>query len=228
MALPSPVTVWPRDLIAGLDHVQHAASTEDSRPVLCGVLFAGTEAGIRLAAADNYRVAEMTVPVVDSDASAFGSAIVRIEDIPGIRWMLKAARKGNPTMTLTRGEPWYEGSPGTVVVTCLDRTLTLRPIVGTFPNYPIVFEQAERGERRHVHVNPRFLVDMAKALKVWESRVTVSVGGPLDTVIITGDPGSSYREAILPIRVADVPDGEWERASRDQAERAAVARGAVA
>lgn len=214
-------TLWPRDLIAGLDRVQHAASTDHAWPALRGVLFTGTDAGLRLAASDNYSLAEATVPV-DGGARDFGTAIVRIEDIPGIRWLLKGAPKGI-AMYLGRGEPSWPGGPQSVVVAHLDRTLTLRPVDAPYPNYQVIFDQAERVDRRVVNVQGALLRDASRAAGKGEFGLRLSVGGPVDPVIVTGSAaGDTYREAIMPIRDAAAPADAVRRAAVDLAERDAA------
>lgn len=218
------VSLWPSDLIAGLNRVEHAAATEYARPVLCGVLFTGTADGMVLAAADNYRIAEATVPVREGDPEAFGAAIVRIEDIGGIRWMLKGAAKSTIALTVERGEPWYAGGPTTVIFTHLDRTLTLRPIDGKFPNYRIVFDQAAAVEQRVVNVQAKYLRDAAKAIGNREFGVALEIGDPLTPIVVRAAGDDAYREAIMPIKTHRTSRAEAEKAAADEAERSRVAR----
>jgi DNA polymerase-3 subunit beta len=64
--LPEPpaeaVTLATADLAAALRQVVPAASSDDSRPILTGVLVAAEEGGLRLVATDSYRLAVRDLP----------------------------------------------------------------------------------------------------------------------------------------------------------------------
>lgn len=64
--LPEPtgteVTVPAADLSAGLRQVVMAASSDDARPILTGVLLSAEEGGLRLVATDSYRLAVRDLP----------------------------------------------------------------------------------------------------------------------------------------------------------------------
>jgi DNA polymerase III subunit beta len=56
------VTVPAADLSAGLRQVVMAASSDDARPILTGVLLSAEEGGLRLVATDSYRLAVRDLP----------------------------------------------------------------------------------------------------------------------------------------------------------------------
>lgn len=56
------VTIAAGDLAEGLRQVVKAASTDDSRPVLTGVLMAAEDGGLRLVSTDSYRLAVRDLP----------------------------------------------------------------------------------------------------------------------------------------------------------------------
>ena len=56
------VTVATADLAAGLKQVVRAASGDDARPILTGVLMSAEDGGLRLVATDSYRLAVRDLP----------------------------------------------------------------------------------------------------------------------------------------------------------------------
>lgn len=56
------VTIEADSFVAALKQVIPAASSDDSRPILTGVLIAATEGGVRLVATDSYRLAVRNLP----------------------------------------------------------------------------------------------------------------------------------------------------------------------
>ena len=56
------VTVSTADLAAGLKQVVRAASGDDARPILTGVLMSAEDGGLRLVATDSYRLAVRDLP----------------------------------------------------------------------------------------------------------------------------------------------------------------------
>lgn len=60
----SKISGWsmPADMLKNaLQRVVFACSSDDSRPILGGVLFIGTEDGLKVAATDSYRLSEVTI-----------------------------------------------------------------------------------------------------------------------------------------------------------------------
>jgi DNA polymerase-3 subunit beta len=60
----SVVSVPASELLAGLHQVVSAAATDDTRPLLTGVLFTSHEGNLRLIATDSYRLAVRDIPGV--------------------------------------------------------------------------------------------------------------------------------------------------------------------
>lgn len=58
----SPVTIDATELVSGLAQVVRAASGDDARPILTGVLLQAEADGLRLEATDSYRLAVRTLP----------------------------------------------------------------------------------------------------------------------------------------------------------------------
>jgi DNA polymerase III subunit beta len=124
--LPEPegqsVTVDAGPLAEGLRQVVPAASRDDARPILTGVLVASTGQGVRLVATDSYRLA--------------------VRDLPGVSLLPEGQKvlvgaKGLGELQRLLGDGSVEVFLGERYVTFrLDSTeLTARLIEGDFPNY---------------------------------------------------------------------------------------------
>jgi DNA polymerase-3 subunit beta len=56
------VSIDSKDLVTGLAQVVRAASKDDARPILTGVLLQAEDGGLRIEATDSYRLAVRTLP----------------------------------------------------------------------------------------------------------------------------------------------------------------------
>ncbi len=118
-ALDDGIEVDGDDLLTALSQVAVAASHDDARPVLTGVLFEAADGALRLVATDSYRLALRDLPAVRSAVSAL---------VP-VRALRELARTvGAKVMHVGLGsrEATFASSQG---------VLTVRLIEGTFPNY---------------------------------------------------------------------------------------------
>jgi DNA polymerase-3 subunit beta len=116
------VTLDAGDLSSALSQVVPAASSDDARPILTGVLMAAEGGGLRLVATDSYRLA-----VRDLEGSAVldeGQSVL----VPSraLRELVRALGAGDVTLRLGEREATFE--VGTTRV-------TTRLIEGEFPNY---------------------------------------------------------------------------------------------
>jgi len=116
------VTLDAKDLSSALSQVVPAASSDDARPILTGVLMAAEGGGLRLVATDSYRLA-----VRDLEGSAVldeGQSVL----VPSraLRELVRALGEGEVTLRLGEREATFE--VGTTRV-------TTRLIEGEFPNY---------------------------------------------------------------------------------------------
>jgi DNA polymerase-3 subunit beta len=116
------VTLDAKDLSSALSQVVPAASSDDARPILTGVLMAAEGGGLRLVATDSYRLA-----VRDLEGSAVleeGQSVL----VPSraLRELVRALGDGEVTLRLGEREATFE--VGTTRV-------TTRLIEGEFPNY---------------------------------------------------------------------------------------------
>lgn len=116
------VTLGGADLASALSQVVSAASSDDARPILTGVLMAAEGGGLRLVATDSYRLA-----VRDLAGSAVleeGQSVL----VPSraLRELVRALGDDDVTLRLGEREATFEvGST----------RLTTRLIEGEFPNY---------------------------------------------------------------------------------------------
>src|SRR5688572_2502318 len=118
-----PLTISAGNLAIALKQVVTAASSDDARPILTGVLLAAEEGGLRLVATDSYRLAVRDLPgtVVLSE----GQQVL----VPS-RALSELARvlAGADNVELRLGERDASFQVGTI-------RLTTRLIEGEFPNY---------------------------------------------------------------------------------------------
>ncbi|MCC6226940.1 MAG: DNA polymerase III subunit beta [Microthrixaceae bacterium] len=118
-----PVTIDASALSEGLRQVVPAASSDDSRPILTGVLLAAESEGLRLVATDSYRLAVRDLP----GTSVLGEGQHVLIPSRALN-ELNRVLAGSEEVTLALGEHDARFSVGSV-------TLTTRLLEGEFPNY---------------------------------------------------------------------------------------------
>ncbi len=107
------------NLIGALTQVGVAASTDDARPTLTGVLFEANEESLRLVATDSYRLAVKDVPGVATQGS-------KLVPYRALRELGRTVGAGSMDVTLGEREASFVTGQG---------RLTVRIIDSTFPNY---------------------------------------------------------------------------------------------
>ncbi|MBF8280693.1 MAG: DNA polymerase III subunit beta [Candidatus Magasanikbacteria bacterium] len=131
-------TVDPRELAVGLTQVVYAASHNEVRPELGGVLFSFNPEGISemliLAATDSYRLAEKKIPVKGSGESA--RLIVPVRACMEVMRIIAALRGDDlaPTMDIHIGERQIKFVMEGV-------GLTSRLVDGSYPDYTQIIPQ---------------------------------------------------------------------------------------
>jgi DNA polymerase III subunit beta len=126
--LPVPtgdtVTLAVEGLTDALRQVTRAASSEDSRPILTGVLMAAEDGGLRLVATDSYRLAVKDLRGVG--VLAEGQRVL----VPSraLNELMRLLGPATPEVTLRLG-------PHDATFTVGPVALTTRLIEGEFPNY---------------------------------------------------------------------------------------------
>ena len=121
------VTVATADLAAGLKQVVRAASGDDARPILTGVLMSAEDGGLRLVATDSYRLAVRDLP--DATVLSDGQKVL----VPS-RALDELSRvlgdSDEVTVRLGEKEVTFDVSVDDGAV-----QVTTRLIEGEFPNY---------------------------------------------------------------------------------------------
>lgn len=204
------------DLETGFRRVGHAIATAENRPILRTVLLEGDARGLRLVAADNYRLACATVS--RQNAIFIGNFILDAADLPMVRAFLRTRDRTIELSLTPKGQLEFRDSHGTVRVDAF---------VGTFPNYKSVLEDPT-GARIEVQFNPAYLAQTAAGLRLPKAAhslgvgMTVRVPGPdaeprLPLLITATD----YIEAIMPLHSrmpTPMPETKAQRLARKQRE----------
>ncbi len=113
------VSVDGASLVKALSQVGVAASGDDARPTLTGVLFEANEESLRLVATDSYRLAVRDVPGVATEGS-------KLVPYRALRELSRTVGTGPMTIRLGEREASFVTDQG---------RLTVRIIDSTFPNY---------------------------------------------------------------------------------------------
>lgn len=127
------ITLEKSELSDGISQVAFAASAEDSRPILTGVLLRGSGNTLKMVATDSYRLAEKTIVLKEKLAQDV-SVIVPARAVVELGRLLADA---DETVSMVLGENQILFKAGST-------ELTSRLIEGQFPNYEqIIPEQFE-------------------------------------------------------------------------------------
>ncbi len=191
--LPDPaeqaVTLLPADLADALRQVVPAASGDDARPILTGVLFAAEEGGLRLVATDSYRLAIRDLP---------GTSILRDDQtvlVPSraLREVERALGSATGlTLRLGEREATFEIEGGDAQRTT---RITTRLIEGEFPNYrglipPSYPNQLTVGRDQLLDAVRRVKLMAREAIPV---RLSMSADG-VELIAITQDIGQASEQ----------------------------------
>ncbi|MBO0731626.1 MAG: DNA polymerase III subunit beta, partial [Acidimicrobiaceae bacterium] len=178
------VTLPGAGLADALRQVTRAASGEDARPILTGVLVAAEEGGLRLVATDSYRLA--------------------VRDLSGVgvlsegQRVLVPSRALNELQRLLGGAADVELRLGTHDATFSvgEVTLTTRLIEGEFPNYRGLIPS---GYPNRLEVGREALIDAVRRVKLLASDATTPVRmalqpGGIQLTVITTDWGNATED----------------------------------
>lgn len=146
----SSVSVEAEPLAAALRQVIPAASRDDARPILTGVLVTATPTGIRLVATDSYRLA-----VRDLDGVGMLEAGQKV--LVGARGLNEVQRvfsSGKIEVTLGEREVRFSNE---------SRSVTTRLIEGDFPNYEQLIPS---GYPNRLNVNRAELEEAARLMQI--------------------------------------------------------------
>lgn len=177
------VTVEAAGLAAALSQVVRAASRDDARPILTGVLMAAEAGGLRLVATDSYRLALRDLP--GTTVLAEGQHVL----VPA-RALSELTRilSGAAVVTVRLGTDEASFEVG-------DIRLTTRLIEGDFPNYQQLIPSAYPNR---LVVAREALLDAVRRVKLLAREATpvrLTMGSDvLELTAVTQDVGQAHEE----------------------------------
>ena len=178
-----PLTISASNLSTALKQVVTAASSDDARPILTGVLLAAEEGGLRLVATDSYRLAVRDLP--GAAVLSEGQQVL----VPS-RALSELARvlAGADNVELRLGERDASFQVGTI-------RLTTRLIEGEFPNYRGLIPASYPNR---LTVGREALLEAVRRVKLMAREATpvrmVMRTDGLELVAITQDVGQAHEE----------------------------------
>jgi DNA polymerase-3 subunit beta len=184
MPADEAVTLAAKDFAGALRQVVPAASADDARPILTGVLLAAEAGGLRLVATDSYRLAVRDLPGTSVLAEG-QSVLVPSRALRELERLLGSAEE----VTLRLGEREAAFEVG-------DVRLTTRLIEGEFPNYRGLIPASHPNR---LTVGREALVEAVKRVKLMARELNTPVRlamGPdgLELVAITQDVGQAHEQ----------------------------------
>jgi DNA polymerase-3 subunit beta len=192
---PQPATFLPAaHLASALRQVVRAASSDDARPLLTGVLIAAEGGGIRLVATDSYRLAMRDIEGSDAltDASQIlvpARALAELQRLSALGSTSKEDGEGNaeaPKVGLSIGEHDVTFAAGNVKV-------STRLLDGSYPDYRQLIP-AEYPNR--LHVGKDSLLDALRRVRLLVRDNTTPVrlsmrGGGVDLTVVSQEVGDA-------------------------------------
>jgi len=181
VAVGDQVEIDAQVLDAALRQVVPAASTDDSRPILTGVLFTAEDGDLRLVATDSYRLARRDVrgQSVLQDGQ---SVLLPSRALTELRRLLGSAS----TVTVQLGQNEASFSVGR-------SRLVTRLIPGEFPNYRGLIPQSHPNK---LVVNREALLDAVRRVRLMAREATpirlLQTAQGLDLLAITQDVGQAH------------------------------------
>lgn len=177
----APLGVDAKALAQALRQVVPAASSDDSRPILTGVLVAAEAGGLRLVATDSYRLAVRDL--LDAPVLAEGqSVLLPSRALSELTRLLSSA--GTVDLRLGEREASFE---------CGNSRLTTRLIEGDFPNYRNLIP---RNHPNRLTVNREVLLDAVRRVRLLARESTpirlAQKADGLELLAITQDVGQAH------------------------------------
>ena len=177
------VTLSASEFSAALHQVVPAASADDSRPILTGVLLAAEESGLRLVATDSYRLAVRDLPGTSVLAEG-QSVLVPSRALGELGRLLGDAEE----VTLRLGERDASFEIG-------DVRLSTRLIEGEFPNYRGLIPASHPNR---LTVGREVLLDAVRRVRLMARESTpvrmVMKPDALELLAVTQDVGQAHEE----------------------------------
>jgi len=180
-----PVTLEPDVLAAALRQVVRAASTDNDRPVLTGVLMAATETGLRMVATDSYRLAVRDLPG-SSVLAAGQKVLLPSRSLAELQRLLSGASEA-VSLRLGEFEAHFDIGP---------TRLTTRLLEGEYPNYAGLIPQ---GYPNRLVVGKEALLDAVRRVRLMTRDATTPVRLALrpdgvELTVITPDLGQATED----------------------------------
>lgn len=176
------VTFDAAALADALRQVVPAASSDDSRPILTGVLFTAEEGGLRLVATDSYRLAVRDLPGA-SVLSAGQSVLVPSRALSELARLLD---EGEVTLRLGERDATFELD---------DIQVSTRLIEGDFPNYKGLIPTTQPNR---VTVGRSAIADALRRVRLLAREATpvrlVMSDGGLELLAVTQDVGQAHEQ----------------------------------
>jgi DNA polymerase III subunit beta len=204
--IPSPgerptTRISQRELRRALSEVAFAAATDEARPILTGVLTHFSGDRLTLAAADNYRIAVKTLPLLDS-----------VEDTS----LVVPARSYNELMRVLADsddpvEVMLASSKSQILFHLEGIDLVSRLIDGQFPNYQQVLPTSHTS---------RAVVDRDELLKAVRLSAFIASSAANVIKLTVGDEGAG---TVTIAAAADVGDAQGEVESANEGEGVQIA-----
>jgi len=186
--LPAPsgesVTLEAAGLVEALRQVTRAASSEETRPILTGVLMAAEGSGLRLVATDSYRLAVRDLPGI----GLLGEGQKVLVPSRALNELLRLlAQAGSVSLSLGEHDATFEVG---------EVTLTTRLIQGEFPNYKALIPS---GYPNRLIVGKEALLDAVRRVKLLARDTTTPVRIALrptgiELTVITVDWGTATED----------------------------------
>ena len=181
------VTLDAKDFADALRQVVRAASSDDARPILTGVLMAAEETGLRLVATDSYRLAVRDLP----GTTVLGEGqkvLVPSKALGELARVLGSAGEPGGEVTLRLGERDATFEVGGM-------RLTTRLIEGEFPNYRQLIPSSYPNR---LTVGREPLLDAVRRVKLMAREATplrlVMRPDGLELLAVTQDVGQAHEE----------------------------------
>lgn len=182
------VSVPAADLAAGLKQVVLAASSDDARPILTGVLLTAEDGGLRLVATDSYRLAVRDLP----DATVLGEGQKVLVPSRALSELIRVLGNAKSVdVRLGERDVTFDVSPedGASV------QLTTRLIEGEFPNTQQLIPTSYPNE---LTVGREMLLDAVRRVKLMAREATplrlTLRENMLELMAVTQDVGQAHEE----------------------------------
>ena len=203
------ITVAAPDLLRALVSVIHAASTDDTRPILASVAIDPRAEAVRLVASDNYRIAMCDVDAdVDAAGDWVGPVAAASEDVKRLVAVLKSIADvrdesctARVVLTLGRKDTESLDGPRRLDAFVDDDTpvarLPLRVLDGLYPNVSVIIPAAPE----HVATfNGHYLSEAAKFGSAFEpgGMIRQARSGGTDGAFVFTN--GRFIEVVMPVK----------------------------